>query len=89
MFSFLKFTQAEGIYHILRINRSHLTTHNRRVIAYCPDRLEMFINYSEMENLCPKQVILKSFHLFTSVLLKRYFQIVTIGMPNTGLNVNK
>ncbi|KRZ23248.1 hypothetical protein T4B_15253 [Trichinella pseudospiralis] len=39
-----------------KINRSHLTTHNRRVIAYCPDRLEMFINYSEMENLCPKQI---------------------------------
>ncbi|KRZ94453.1 hypothetical protein T08_9138 [Trichinella sp. T8] len=32
----------------------HLTTHNRRVITYCPDRLEMFINYSEMEKSLSK-----------------------------------
>ncbi|KRY28089.1 hypothetical protein T01_11696 [Trichinella spiralis] len=32
----------------------HLTAHNRRVITYCPDRLEMFINYSEMEKSLSK-----------------------------------
>ncbi|KRX27012.1 hypothetical protein T07_11049 [Trichinella nelsoni] len=54
----------------------HLTTHNRRVITYCPDRLEMFINYSEMEKSLSKagwKRFLQTFHFLLSykkVILK-------------------